>query len=190
MLNNSLAEQVIIDILTQEMGLAAEQIWIRDQNRKIPETPGLFVIVGLVDGRPIGIDNTVVPTEDGMKEIQQTVALENIMIDLVSKNNEATLRRWEVVLALRSIYSIQMQEKNWFKVFRIPRSFVNASSAEGGSQINRFSVTVPCHVWYRKEKVLSSPNGDYYDDFDTRVDDAKTIGTEHGIIEFNITDED
>ena len=96
-------------------------------------------------------------------------------------------RNWQVVAAMQSFYSQQQQELNNFKIFRIPQSFLNTSSAEGGSNINRFSITVPCFVWYRKDTILNSPLGDYYDDFTTRVDDEQTIGTDTPIAEFEIT---
>ena len=109
-----LASQVIIDILASEMGFGSSNIWIRDQNKKIPNDDG-------------------------------------------------------------------------FKIMRLPNSFINSSVAEGGSQLNRYSITVGCMVLYEKIKILNPDNGDYYDDFDTRVDDEKTIGEIDGLIEFNIT---
>jgi hypothetical protein len=41
-------------------------------------------------------------------------------------------------------------------------------------------------VWYRKDRLLASPLGDYYDDFTQRVDDAKTIGTSEPVFAFEI----
>lgn len=199
---NSLGEQIIVGILAQEMGLtsdgAAANIWVRNQNRLIPEGRGLFVVVGMVDSEYLGATTQCIPFEtpdppnppiQGMLEVNQIVARENVQIDLFSRDDLALTRRWEIVAALRSIYSTQQQESNSFKIFRIPSSFVNSSDAEGGSTLNRFSIIIPCHVWYRKEKVLTSPNGDFYDDFKTRVDDEETIGTPDGIFEFQITPE-
>ena len=112
---------------------------------------------------------------------------ENIQIDVVSRSNDALTRTWEVIAAMNSIYSQQQQELNNFKIFRLPRSFVNASYAEGGSQLNRYTLLIPCMVWYRKDMVISSPLGDYFNDFTTRTDDDKTIGTTTPIAQFEIT---
>lgn len=120
------------------------------------------------------------------KETQRVQMRENIQIDILSRDNQALFRRWEVVGALRSLNSEQAQELYGFKIFSIPRTFVNASGAEGGSLLNRFTITVPCIVWYEKTTVIPPSSFDYYDDFKTRVDDEKTIGTDHGIIEFEI----
>ncbi len=252
----NLAEQLIYRIIKDFMQLPDDTIWIRDQNRKIPNDSRLYVVVGFVDGQPYGSDsfvrdqvtliegedyyfaddafteqfysndaNTDPFTADGgtpaqlpiyyyadnhaqdeyycddaftaaytsgtedevhLVESSRVQMKENIQISILSRSTEALQRHWEVLAALRSLKSEQCQEENSFKIFRIPSSFVNASDAEGGSNINRFSITIPCFVWYYKERTLSSTGGDFYDDFTTRVDDEKTIGTPHGIFAFRI----
>ena len=187
-----LASQIIIKILIQEMTLDPETIWIRDQNRKIPDGKGLYFAVGMV-GAPTIICNVTsmeAQTVDAVitqHEINQVQQREDIMIDIFSRNNDALFRNWEVVAAMQSFYSQQQQELNNFKIFRQPVSVVNTSGAEGGSNINRFSITVAAIVWYKKDKLLKSPLGDYYDDFTTRVDDDNTIGTANPIAEFEFT---
>ncbi len=195
------AEQIIVDIIAQEMEIdPAKNIWVRDQNRKIPANDELYIVVGMVDSVPISskthMIERVTPQPDPDPDLVQQVEIneaqlkENIQIDVLSKSDLARSRRWEVIAALRSILSQQRQEENSFKIFRLPQSFVNASIAEGGSQLNRFSMSFSCFVWYRKEKILTPDGGDYYDDFTTRVDDAETIGEDDGIFEFKITAED
>lgn len=181
-------ETYFVDIIRSEMGLTDQQIWIRNQNRKFPNTEGLFVVVGLAEAQTISNTNVCVATADGMDEIQQVQVREVIQVDLISESNEALTRRWEVLAAIQSVYAEQVQEANYFKIFPHTQNFINTSSAEGGSQVNRFTLSIPCHVWYRKEKSLVSINGDYYNNFDTRVDDEKTIGEEKGIIQFNIAE--
>lgn len=189
---DSLASQLIIDILTEEMQLDSQQIWIRDQNVKIPESKGLFLIVGMVS-TPAIISNVTsmieVEVAGGTAQYQRSEvqAREDIMIDIMSRSNAAILRNWEITAALQSFYSQQVQEKNYFKIFRQPIGIVNTSGAEGGSNINRFSITVAAFVWYKKDKLLNSPLGDYYDEFGTRVDDDNTIGTNNPIAEFEFT---
>lgn len=189
---NSLASQIIINILIQRMQIDPQRIWVRDQNRKIPDDNGLYIVVGLVNA-PVVICNvtTMQQETDGMTvtehEINQVQQREEILIDIFSRSNEALLRNWEVVAALQSFYSQQQQELNNFKIFRQPVSIANTSGAEGGSNINRFSITVAAFVWYKKDDIFKSPLGDYYDDFTTRVDDNQTIGTDNPIAEFEFT---
>tara|TARA_R110000764_G_scaffold116029_1_gene202926 strand:+ start:855 stop:1418 length:564 start_codon:yes stop_codon:yes gene_type:complete len=182
-----LASQVIIDILASEMGFGSSNIWIRDQNKKIPNDDGFYAIVGMTDAVPISSNSNVFFDDPDMKERLTVQLKENIQIDIFSRSNDAITRRWEVIASLRSLFSMQQQEINGFKIMRLPNSFINSSVAEGGSQLNRYSITVGCMVLYEKIKILNPDNGDYYDDFDTRVDDEKTIGEIDGLIEFNIT---
>lgn len=177
-------EQILVDILRQELELDANNVWIQDENRTIPTDEGLYIVVGLGVGKPISSVNSF-DSETG-NEIQELIASENIQIDIFSRSTDLIKRRWEIALALHSVLSRQQQEKNNFKIFKNPTSFINASGAEGGSNIIRYTATVVCHVWYRKEKVLQSLDGDYYDDFNQRVDDSVSIETPHGIIEFEI----
>lgn len=188
-MNNTLAEQVIIDIIQERMSLDDGQIWVRSQNRKIPADTKLYVIVGMVS-TSVGSSNTymeerIINTLTRQVEINRVQTLENIQIDILSRSNDAITRRWEIIAALKSIYAQQKQELNYFKICREPASFLDTSSAEGSSQLNRFTITIPCFVWYKKETVLEEEY-DYYDDFTQRVDDAKTIGEAEGLIEFEI----
>lgn len=191
---NKLAEQIIVDVIANQMGLANDRVWIREQNKVIPNDNNLYVVVGMVDAKPLGTSNDIVytpipdtdPVEYDAKEVQRVLSQEFIQIDIASRNKDAVLRRWEIIAALHSIYCQQKQEEQGFKVFRIPRAFNETGGAEGGSLINRFTIVVCCHVLFIKENNL--PEYDYYDDFKTRVDDEESIGTDHGIIEFRIHD--
>lgn len=183
---NLLAEQIIVNILKQELNLDNNAVFVANQNKKIPNDKNLYISVGMVDSQIIS--NTRGLEKDGLtdaKTVQQIQARENIQIDLFSADNNALIRRGEILMALNSIYSVQQQELNQFKIFQIPQGFVNTSSAEGGSQINRFTIIIACFVWYKKTNTLTG--NDYYDNFDTRVDDEVSIGTDNGIIEFNIS---
>lgn len=199
---DSLAEQVIIDIIRQFMDLGAQRAWVRSQNHRIPEDDGLFIIAGLtyaprVMSSQSYLEQRIVPPVIDPPapeivqqwEISRVQMAENIQVDIFSRNNEALMRRWEIVAAMTSIYSEQQQEANVFRIFRQPATFLNTSDAEGGSNLNRFSITFPCFVWYKKERLLTASGGDYYDDFTTRVDDANTITEPEGLFSFRITPE-
>lgn len=187
---DNLAESIIRDILIYEMQLENDRIWIRNQNVTIPASDEeLFLAVGMIDTKIMSARNETFSPDDAPAELwerQRITARENIQVDIHSRNTDAINRRWEIVAAMRSVYAQQKQEEEYFKIFRIPSTFINSSDTEGAEKLNKFSIIIPCHVWYSKEKLISSPNGDWYDSFDTRVDDKDTIGTDTGLIEFNI----
>lgn len=177
-----LAEQIIVNILNSELCLQTNHCWVRNQNELFPNTDELFIIVGMVDSRVIANVNEF--NGSTLTETQSVQTIDHIQIDLLSRNLEALQRRWEVIAALNSIYAEQQQENNSFKIYEIPNSFLNTSYAEGGSQINRFTIVISAQVWYIKTKLIASIYGDYFDEFPVRVDDEISIGTANGIIEF------
>lgn len=208
------AEQYIIDVLKQQLGLTDNQIWLRWQTRTVPNENGLYVVVGMVDSRPVSAQSYIeerenrparilaengdfLITENGDYlsdeseiffrefEVQRVQTMDTIQIDIFSRDNSALLRRFEVMAALRSFQSQQIQEKNFFKISRLPASFLNTSGAEGGSNLNRFTLTFNCFVWFEKSTELPQLSG-WFDDFRTRVDDHNTIGQPNGLIEFEI----
>lgn len=180
----AIVEQILVNVIANELSLASGNVWIASNNRKIPNNNEIYISVGMVDATVIGNNNTIEPTEYGMQEVQQVVTKENIQIDIFSASDNAILRRYEIISALKSFYCQQQMEENNVAIFQIPTTFVNSSGAEGGSGINRFTIIVACHTMYRNVKALSSEAGDYYDEFSTRVDDANTIENESGLFEF------
>ena len=192
----TLAGQVLVDILAKEMNLTVGQVFLQDQNFPLKTDQKFYISLGLGIAYPISnvcdtVEQTAgTPPITTLMQRSKVVQREDIHIDLFSAGTDALFRHWEVLAALRSIYSQQQQELKNFKIFQIPRSFVNTSSAEGGSFINRYTIVISCHVWYEKLKPLTNAGGgDYFDDFTTRVDDEQTIGTETPLIEFEINEE-
>lgn len=191
-MEGGIASQIIIDILNNEMMMPKNSVWLRQQNRTIPNDNGLYISVGMVASQTIG-NNTSVELLNNPKtnqpsyyEVNQLNQQEGIQVDIFSstEQNLALFRNWEVVAALNSFYALQQQEANNFKILRIPRSFIDTSSAEGGSMIQRYTITIMALVWYRKQKLL----GDYYDDFSVVANDEKTIGTPNPMLDFEITE--
>lgn len=186
----SLAAQFLVNILVNEMALDPSRVWVRNQSVEIPNDQLLFIVVGMVGADTIGNVSELIGTDtDSPQQLSQMVRRERLQVDIVSRNNDALTRNWEVAAAMQSFYAQQVQELNNFKIFRISATLLDVSEAEGGSQLNRYSVVITCHVWYSKTQALLPTYGDYYDDFNTRVDDEQTIGTDTPLIEFEITGE-
>jgi hypothetical protein len=188
---DKLTESIIVDIIQRKLGLPAASVWLKDQNKEIPPDANLYVVVGFRDSTPYSaslpylIEKTVGEVVNTY-EVNEGQMGERITIDILSRSDAAIRRKNEIIMALNSIYSKQLQEKYKFKMARVPNAFLNTSHAEGGSRLNRYTITITCLTWFRKEELLASNGGMYYDTFETRVDDEKTIGTPEGIIEFQI----
>lgn len=157
--------KVVADILQQEMGLAAGQIMLGYEKWDIPETTGLYVVLVYIGGKAIGNNNyfTSNGEEPGQQLEHQEVAMRHVIqTDILSFNGEARTRKEEVLMALRSMYSQQQQEKYLISIARIPSDFVDASTLEETKLLNRFTITVPVAALHTKVKAAP-----YYDKFKT-----------------------
>lgn len=190
MADNLTLEQIYVCILQKELCdfVKEENIYIQEQNVKLPNNKETYVAVRMVDAQVKANANNYSVDENGvMTEIQQTQQLENIQVDIFGRNRDPLLKRWRIQTALNSLIAKQHQERYNFKVYKIPTVFVNATSVEGGSQFTRFSITIANLVMY--ERRIEHPDAGCFDKFPTRVDDEETIGQENGLIEFEINED-
>lgn len=156
-------EEYIVDIIRKEMNLNQQNIWIHSQNRKIPpQSQELYVTVGCVDFLPISSKSRFNPDND--TEIQTVYGRASVQIDVLSRSREARIRRAELLMALNSYYSKEIQDKYQFRIFELPQRFINTSSLEGGSEINRFSLVIRAMISEDKVKTTS-----YYDTFNAEI---------------------
>lgn len=156
-------EEYIVDIIRNEMNLNQQNIWIHSQNRKIPpQSQELYVTVGCVDFLPISSKSRFNPNND--TEIQTVYGRASVQIDILSRSREARIRRAELLMALNSYYSKEIQDKHQFRIFELPQRFINTSSLEGGSEINRFSLVIRAMISEDKVKTTS-----YYDTFNAEI---------------------
>lgn len=178
---SGIAGPILCDIIASEMGLSNQAVWISDENRMIPKDNGLYVTIGLADSHVLSAVTKMVELPIGTPPLPQEVeinsvhAREVLQIDIFSRSTAAKTRHWEIIAALQSIYGQQQQELYNFKISRNPMRFLNTSSAEGGSFINRYTLTFACFVWYSKQKTLTADGGDYYDKFCFELVDDLTI---------------
>lgn len=156
-------EEYIVDIIRTEMGLNQQNIWIHSQNRKIPpQSQELYVTVGCVDFLPISSKSRYDSETDD--EIQTVYGRASVQIDILSRSLEARQRRAELLMALNSFYSKEIQDKHQFRIFELPQTFTNTSGLEGGSEINRFSLIIRAMISQDKIKSTS-----YYDTFNAQI---------------------
>lgn len=156
-------EEYIVDIIRKEMGLSQQNIWIHSQNRKIPpQSQELYVTVGCVDFLPISSKSRYDPETD--EEVQTVYGRASVQVDILSRSLEARQRRAELLMALNSFYSKEVQDKKQFRIFELPQTFTNTSGLEGGSEINRFSLVIRAMISQDKIKSTS-----YYDTFNAQI---------------------
>lgn len=154
--------KIIGDILKQQMDLTDEQIMLAYSKYDIPETPGIYIALSYVSGKAIANNNVALPnTNVGMIEYQSITVHEIIQIDALSFDSSARVRKEEILMALRSIFSEQQQEKYNFQIARLGGEFINASSLEVTKYLNRFTTNIAVTSVRNMTKVP-----EYFDQFD------------------------
>ena len=162
-------EQYVVDILRKELNLDQQHIWIQSQNKKIPPNSNdLYIVVGVVDFLPISSKSYFKQIEGSGEtahiERQILYGRANVQIDIFSRSNEARMRRGEILMALNSFYSKEVQDSHHFRIFELPSTFLNLSGLAGGSDINRFTMRFYAMIAETKEKT-----SEYYDTFNEHI---------------------
>lgn len=152
------------DIIATEMELPEDRVFIYDERAKLPTDKGLFVVLSY-KGAPKVIANRNIPqtSVSDLSEDQEINMQEIIAIDVMSQNREALERKEEVLMAINSMYSQGIQEKNSFKIFRNP-SIEDLSALEGAAMLKRYELSVVVFSWYSKVKLA-----DYYEKFSAEL---------------------
>jgi len=123
--------KIVADIIKEIMGLTDQQIFIYNQDFKLPETSGLFVVIQFNTSQIYSSTNEFVPTDEGANEVLSTLTREDYTINVMSKDDTARTRKEEVILSLNSNYSRNQQELYQFKIGRVTGNFTNVSELEG-----------------------------------------------------------
>ena len=158
--------KVIADILQTKLGLKAGRVMLYNQKYNIPKDDKIFIMVSEEDNDVYAASTNTMDTPDGSgyEERNDVLVRATAVIDVLSAGPEARERKHEVIMALNSIYSQQMQELNSLRIANLPVGFVNTSDLEASQMLNRF--TIKFNILYRKSNKNSV---DYYDKFKTEV---------------------
>lgn len=149
----------IKQIIDHELNLPAGRVWAYNGNQDIPKDKDLFIILSFRQKTPYSNNTKYVDTDNGLNEVQTTNMSEDILISCISQNTQARDRAHEVLLALNSFYSQQIQEKNHFHISTI-NNIEDNSFIEATSNLNRFDLD--CKVLRAYEKIQAV---DFYDKF-------------------------
>lgn len=147
-------------LLATEMGLSSNQVYLYDQKINIPNDYKLYIAVGILTCKPFGSARDLDYSGAGITETLSVNMQATLSVDILSRGPDARDRKEEVVLALKSIASIQTQEANGILIAPITSSFVNLSEIDGAAIPYRFNLTI--NIQYKVSKVKAVP---YYDTF-------------------------
>ena len=152
------------DIVQQEMGLKDAQIWMYGQQNIIPDGPGLYVVIEYKYSR-VYSNRNLTPVNDGViSEEQNLNTQEFLTVQLFSSNFEALRRKEEAAMALKSVYSQQIQEKYSFKLSVNPQ-ILDLSSLEASKMLYRYDIPVVVLTAYQKTKSV-----EWFDSYRVAVD--------------------
>jgi hypothetical protein len=152
--------KILADIIKTEMVLPNERVLIYNQKWNLPNIDSIYIYIGYLSELVSSNNRYYENRTDGYYEVQTLQKMSSFSINVFSANNEARLRKEEVILALNSTYSVQNQEKYGFKIFRIPSNFQDISQVEGNALLNRYNITIDVINQNIKEKKV-----DYYDKY-------------------------
>lgn len=174
-------EQLVIDIVKHELNLPDTYgndsdgniipcIAIGSQNVLLGTTDKLQVIVRSVYTKVLSNRSYEMPASSGITEKKQALYYDVIQIDFMSKNEEARVRRHELVQALKSIYSKYMCDKYCCRIYDIPEMMMNIGQIAGGSAINRWAIRFRISYMYEYTNSV-----DYYDAFRFTLEDDTNL---------------
>lgn len=152
--------KVVAEILQSEMGIAAGQIMLGLENYKIPQNEGLYVALFYGPDVVIGSNNDFVPETN--EEVQTVALLHTIVIQAMSFDESARVRKEEIVMALGSIHAQQSMELNLMRLGMVPQTFLPVPELEETKQLNKFQISITLNALHQKVKAA-----EYFDDFPT-----------------------
>jgi len=152
--------KTVCDIIKNQLGLQEDQIWIYNQKVNIPTDKKLYVVVSFDDEEVFGANLHPKTQEEGLDEETWINVRTNISINTFSSGTECLVRKYDIIGAMRSVYSLQKQEKLNMQISRMPRVFMDASFATPTERLFSYHYEYSImHVRKVTHKV------DYYDDF-------------------------
>ncbi len=152
--------QIICEIIQREMGLDESRVWLWDQKINEPTDADIFIVLRAGPGKCFGNNTNQEPDGTGLNESQSVNMHATLQIDIKSRSIEALERREEVLMALKSTYSVQQQSLNSFGVFPTSPRILDLSELDGSAIPYRFSFSVALQYMVSKVKAI-----DYYDTF-------------------------
>ena len=150
--------KAVADVIKNELGLSSGQIMLAYEKWDIAKNDKLYVDLSYASQRALCVKSEF--DSENLQEIQSVTIHSLVQVDILSFGDEARTRKEEVLMALNSVYSKQVQEANNMQFGRIPSEWTNTSTLEETKFLNRFTMAVAVTSVKRKVKGV-----EYYDTF-------------------------
>lgn len=150
---------ILGQIISNQMNISIDRIFAQNQTQDLPKDEGLFVVIGYMARTPYANKTKYDIVNNQYTEKQSLNMAEDILISLVSRNNDARDRAYEVSMALKSTYSQYLQEKNHLHISTI-HEILDSSFLEASARLNRYDIRCRVIRGYYKQHSVS-----YYDKF-------------------------
>lgn len=150
---------VLVDILVTEMELDQSRVVQYSQNWKAPKDDDIYITVALSRPRIIGSNNRFMPADPEAvpptvdREVKTVSLATDYNIEITSKNRDAQLRYYEVLMAIDSVYAFQKMEENGIRIDRNAQ-IMDLSFIEGSSALHRYRIPVTIFHSETKEKEI------------------------------------
>lgn len=154
-------EELVAQIIKDELSLASDQVLIQNQKFKLPNDGKLYCSVLIVDGNPFYNNKKRVSDNTGLMEVQSIGHRSMLSVNIMSATLEAKNRRHELMMALQSSYSEQIQDAYGFKIAKTPLNVTSLSNIDGSRIPFAFNITVPIQYAEKRIKYI-----EYYDKFE------------------------
>ena len=139
---------LVAEIIRRELDLHSNQVYIYNQEFKIPPDERLYISVGIGTLKPFGNIKTRDPlTDQTIHQINMQAMLD---INIMSKSEAALDKKEEVLMAFQSDYGQNQQTINGFYIAPITTNLTNLSNIEGSSIPYRFHFST--NIQYLVEK--------------------------------------
>lgn len=134
---------IFCEVLQRELNLPDGRVYLFNEKIMKPTDSGVYIAVSVLSDRPFGNNRRFIHSGTPGSE-QYITVVSRIGVDVMSRSHEARDRRFEVLMALASDYSIKQQEANGFQISRLPLSaqIANLSAIDGAAIPFRFHFDV------------------------------------------------
>ena len=132
------------------MGIKQDHIAIYDNKWQLPPYEEMFITVEYRNSKTIANRNIFDGSCTPPVEYQELNMLEDIVVGVFSRNDEAQYRKEEVLMAIRSQYAQLMQEQYSFKIARAG-NIQDLSVLEGAAMLKRYDIELMVYAWYEKK---------------------------------------
>lgn len=146
-------------LIDTQLKMSEGRVWAANSDNPLPKDKKLFIVLKIDEVKPYANNLKYEYTADGVNEILTTSVAEDITIALLSRNTEARGRAYEILQALSSTLSQQLQEKNKMHISRLGNIY-DASFLEATAFLNRYDIRIRVIRSYQNINPV-----DYYDKF-------------------------